>query len=345
MKALFIEDIERLNIKEIPYPKISKGGAILKVESAAICGTDLKIFKFGHKRVKFPWILGHEISGTVEEVDDPSGYYKKGDRVVLNPTVYCGECYYCKRGMYNICLNPHSYAYEVPGGFSEYMRIEEITINRRELYHLPSSLDFDLASITEPFACVINGHKDIDIEPETVVAILGVGPIGIMHSIYSKMRGAKKVFIYDINKIRAEKASTFSYIDDAFLVEREFIEALLDETLGIGPDVVIVAAPSHLAQQLAIEIVRKRGEVLFFAGLPHGEGPNPIDTNLIHYKELKVFGSSNSTGLNMEASLLFISRNRKLFESLITGRYPLEDAKHAFSSAFLPTSYKVIINP
>ncbi len=345
MKALFVKEIEHLELKDIPYPTLPQEGAMLKVKAAAICGTDLKIFRFGHKRVKFPWIIGHEISGVVEEIDDPSGYYKVGDRVVLNPTVYCGKCYYCKRGMYNICLNPDSYGYERPGGFSEYMIINEDTIFYRELYHIPNDLSFELAAIVEPFACVINGHKDVKIDPESTVLIIGGGTIGIMHAIYSKERGAKNVFIYDINRVRTEKALSFPQIDGAFSSLSTLKDTLQEKTGGIGPDVIIVAAPSPDAQNLALEMVRKRGYVVFFAGIPYGEESISVDTNLIHYKELKVFGSSNSTGLEMETSLSFIHKHKELFSSFITFRFPLLGAYDAFSSAFLPTSYKVIINP
>lgn len=346
MKALYLEDIGKLRIRDISMPVYPKGGALLRVKSVAICGTDLKIFKYGHKRVKLPWILGHEIAGIIEDVSDNT-YYKIGDRVVLNPTVYCGKCYYCKRGMYNICLNPDSYGYERPGGFVEYIGIDVDMVRRGELYHIPEGLDFDEASLAEPFACVINGHKDIHIEPDTYVLIIGAGPIGIMHAIYSRLRGAKSIFIYDINRERVNMASSFSGIIDKVFPPEEnlFYDDLKKYTYCRGPDVVIVAAPSQKAQNVALEVVRKRGEVLFFAGLPMGENLISIDTNLIHYKELKVFGSSNSTGLEMEKALSLISSSKDLFSRLITDRFPLIEGEKAFSSAFLPSSYKIIINP
>ncbi len=345
MKALYLEDIEKLKIREIPDPVLLDGGAVLKVKSAAICGTDLKIFKFGHTRVSLPWVLGHEISGILEEVEDPTGYYNSGNRVVLNPTVYCGECYYCKRGMYNICLNPDSYGYERPGGFSEYMSIGKDIIQRRELYFIPKGVTFDEAALTEPFACVINGHKDITIDPESLVIIIGTGSIGIMHSIYTWARGAKDIWIYDLNKERAKRALEFSHISYSFSDEDKLKEELEHFTNGIGADVVIVAAPSITAQNLALTLVRKRGEVLFFAGLPKGSSKGPLDTNLIHYKELKVFGTSNSTWLTMESALSFISSHKKFFSQIITSKFPIERAEEAFESAFSPSSYKVIINP
>ncbi len=345
MKALYLEDIGKLVIKEIPYPKLPKGGLILKVKSAAICGTDLKIYKHGHKRIILPWILGHEISGTIEEVDDPTGYYKRGDRVVLNPTVYCGKCYYCKRGMYNICLSPDSYGYERPGGFVEYMPVAQDVVSRKELYRIFPDMGFNEAALTEPFACVMNGHKDIHIEPGTHVLIIGGGPIGIMHAIYAKQRGADNVYLYDINEERAERAGSIFYIDRAFSKKEKLIDAIKTLTSGIGPDVVIVAAPSTDAQQTAFEVARKRGEILFFAGIARGAKLTPIDTNLIHYKELKIFGSSNSTGLYMERALSFIYRYKIFFSSLITSHFPLTSAEEAFVSALSPSSYKVVINP
>ena len=345
MKALYLEDIEKLAVKEISYPKLPKGGLILKVKSVAICGTDLKIYKHGHRRVVLPWILGHEVSGIIEETDDPTGYYKRGDRVVLNPTVYCGKCYYCKRGMYNICLSPDSYGYERPGGFVEYMPVLHDVVSRRELYRIFPDLGFDEAALTEPFACVMNGHKDIHIDPGTHVLIIGGGAIGIMHAMYAKERGADDVYLYDINEERAKRAGLIPYIDKAFSKKRELIDAIETLTSGIGPDVVIVAAPSTDAQQTALEVVRKRGEVVFFAGIAKGVNPTPIDTNLIHYKELKMFGSSNSTGLYMEKALSFIYTHKSFFSSLITARFPLTSAEEAFASAFSPSSYKVVINP
>lgn len=343
MKAAYLEEIEKLAIREIPYPQISDGDIILKVKSVAICGTDIKIFKFGHVRISLPWILGHEIAGEIVEVGKNVMNYNIGDKVVVNPTVFCGTCYYCRRGLYNICLHPSSYGYERSGGFVQYMRVHEDTVSRNELYHIPSDTSFDEAALTEPFACVINGHKDIKINPDSSVVIFGGGPIGIMHGFYARLRGAKKIILIEINAQRAKGAAKFSIFDHIFT--ENYKEYIKDITDGIGPDVGIVAAPSPDAQREVLEVVRKRGEIVYFASLPKGHENANLNTNIIHYKELKIFGSSNSVGLNMQNALSIISSERIPIKELITHRFSLTNIDNAFKKAMSPCSYKVIVNP
>lgn len=346
MKAVIFESLDNMVIKEnFPEPNLPEDGFILKIESVAICGSDVRIFHRGHTNVKPPQIIGHEVAGTVYKVGEKTTEFKEGERVVLGADVPCGKCFYCLRGHQNNCTNLISFGYQLQGGFAQFMAVPREAINARIVQKIPEHLSFDEACLTEPLACVVNGQELSKIHSGDTVAIIGAGPIGLMHAMLARAKGATKIIVSEIAEKRLEMAKKFD-IDVLIDANKEDpIEAVLRETDGLGADVVIVAAPSGDAQAQAIYMARNLGTVDFFGGLPPNTKEIPINTNRIHYKEIFIHGSHGSSPKDNALALKFIASGQVQTGRLITHILPLDEINKGLKLVETREALKVILKP
>jgi L-iditol 2-dehydrogenase len=344
MKGAILKDIEELEIKEVKVPEPKENEILIKVKSCAICGTDIKVFHHGHKHIVFPRITGHEVSGIVFKVGKNVKEYKEGDRVAVAPAIPCGKCYYCRKGQQTMCDNLKAIGYHYDGGFAEYMLVPENAVLNGCVNKIPNNLSFELASIAEPLACVINGQILSRIETGDIVLILGAGPIGILHALLAKINGAGKIILADISEERIKEAE----FTDVYLVnmsKNDIYEEIKNITDGHMADKVIVAVGSKNAQELSLKLVAKRGSINFFGGLPKESPCIQFDSNLLHYGEFFVVGTHGSTPLHNKIAIELLSSGRINAEKLITHKLPLEKIKDGFEIVENKKGLKVLIIP
>jgi L-iditol 2-dehydrogenase len=344
MKGAILKDIEELEIKEVKVPEPKENEILIKVKSCAICGTDIKVFHHGHKHIVFPRITGHEVSGIVFKVGKNVKEYKEGDRVAVAPAIPCGKCYYCRKGQQTMCDNLKAIGYHYDGGFAEYMLVPENAVLNGCVNKIPDNLSFELASIAEPLACVINGQILSRIETGDIVLILGAGPIGILHALLAKINGAGKIILADISEERIKEAE----FTDVYLVnmsKNDIYEEIKNITDGHMADKVIVAVGSKNAQELSLKLVAKRGSINFFGGLPKESPYIQFDSNLLHYGEFFVVGTHGSTPLHNKIAIELLSSGRINAEKLITHKLPLEKIKDGFEIVENKKGLKVLIIP
>ena len=346
MKAVVFESLENMVIREdFPDPELPRDGFILKVESVAICGSDVRIFHRGHINVKPPQIIGHEVAGIVYRVGEETTEFKEGERVVLGADVPCGKCYYCLRGHQNNCTRAIAFGYQLQGGFAQFMAVPRDAIDAKIVQRLPDNLSFDEACLTEPLACVVNGQNLSGIYAGDTVAIIGAGPIGLMHAMLARAKGATKIIISEISEKRLEMAKDFDIDVLIDAREKDPVEVVLRETDRLGADVVIVAAPSGSAQAQAIHMARNLGTVNFFGGLPPNTKEIPIDTNRVHYKEIFVHGSHGSSPKDNAIALKLIITGQVKVGKLITHILPLEEVNKGLKLVESGEALKVILKP
>ena len=342
MKGAILKDIEELEIKEVKVPEPKENEILIKVKSCAICGTDIKVFHHGHKHIVFPRITGHEVSGIVFKVGKNVKEYKEGDRVAVAPAIPCGKCYYCRKGQQTMCDNLKAIGYHYDGGFAEYMLVPENAVLNGCVNKIPDNLSFELASIAEPLACVINGQILSRIETGDIVLILGAGPIGILHALLAKINGAGKIILADISEERIKEAEfTGVYLID--MSKKDIYEEVKNITDGHMADRVIVAVGSKNAQEISLKLVAKRGSINFFGGLPKESPYIQFDSNLLHYGEFFVVGTHGSTPLHNKIAIELLSSGRINVERLITHKLPLERIKDGFEIVENKRGLKVII--
>jgi len=345
MRAAVLEALEKLVVKEVPTPKAAPGTLLVRVKACAVCGSDIRIFHYGNPRVKPPQIIGHEIAGVVEAVGEGVENFRVGQRVATGADVPCGVCEYCKRGLANNCQTNFALGYQFPGGFAEYVLFNETTVKYGPIHEIPPQLDFDQATLAEPLACVINGMELADFKVGETLVIIGGGPAGCLLVEYGRFAGADKIILAQRSRGRLEMARTFSADVFVSTEEENLVKRVLEETDGRGADVVFTACSSPDAQALTPYLVRNRGRINFFGGLPKGSPKVPIDTNVLHYKEAFIFGSHGCAPRHHELALRVLASGRINMKDLISAAFPLAEIREAFQFLEDRKGLKVIVHP
>ena len=346
MKAALFQGPGDLHVIDVDSPSAAPDELKIRVESCATCGTDAKIFGHGHPRLNPPQIIGHEIAGEIIEVGKDTSGYSLGDRVQIIAAVPCEECWACTAGKQGICINQTSMGYQYPGGFAEEMIVPAAVLKANGVNIIPGDLSFDEASVTEPLACALNAQRLIHVGDGDTVLVMGAGPIGCLHVRLARALGATKVMLADVNGGRLHLSADVVKPDRAIDMSSEDLAAIvLEETDGIGPSVIITAAPSGVAQEQAIAMAAPGGRVSFFGGLPKDKPLITVDSNVVHYKELILAGANGSSPAQNAEALALIASGKVPVADLITHRLPLsqvEDAIHAVTSG---EAIKVVIKP
>jgi L-iditol 2-dehydrogenase len=345
MKAAVLEDLNKLVVKEVPTPKAGPGEILIKVKACAVCGSDLRIMKSGNPRVKFPQIIGHEVSGIVEKVGEGVTKYKAGDKICLGADVPCGVCHWCTSGHGNNCPINYAIGYQFPGGFAEYMLVNKTTIDFGPVAKIPKELDFESAALAEPLACAINGLEVVNLKHGDSIVFIGTGPIGCMMIPLARHMGATKVIACDISEDRLKMAKPFDadhYIDSSRVDVVEMVKKLTD---GIGAHKVVTTCGAVEAHEQAIAMVRNRGWVNLFGGLGKNVRNLSVPSNLIHYKECVVTGSHGCVPRQHRIALDFITAGYIPAEKIITGRFTLDEIHKAFKYSEQRKGIKAVVLP
>ena len=344
MKAAIFEGPGKMGVKEVSAPSCGKGEVLVKVKACAICGTDIRIYRYGQKNVKPPHIIGHEIAGTVEEIGEGVDGISVGDPVILVTSVGCGECKFCRKGWHNLCSAGVAIGYYYQGGFAQYMTVPEPAVRQGNIIPLPEELSFVEASIVEPLSCCVNGQEYLGIDSEDVVVIFGCGPIGSMHAELARARNAEKIIMVDVDEKRLKMGEMFSPDVIINSSEKDPVEEILSITDG-GADVIIVACGVNSVQEQAIQVSNKKGRVSFFAGLPKDRPTITLDSNSVHYREISIFGAFASYKRHYEEALELVVNGKVDAGKIVTHTFPLEGIADAIKAASGGEGLKVVVEP
>ena len=346
MKAALYSGPQDLKIIDVPTPVAGDNEILIRVHSCATCGTDAKIFNHGHPRLKPPQIIGHEIAGEIVTVGASVDGYSVGDRVQVIAAIPCGTCWLCTSRRVTICGNQLSMGYQFPGGFAEYMVIPHEVIRVNGVNKIPANISYDEAAVTEPLACVLNAQRILDVKKGDTVLVMGAGPIGCLHVRVARALGADKVFLADINGGRLKKSADVVKPDAAFdMSQVKLEEAILSVTDGHGPSIIITAAPAAKAQEQAISMVAPGGKVSFFGGLPKDAPFIQCDANIVHYKEVTLYGANGSSPQQNLDALNLIASGKVQVADLITHKVALDNVQDAIDAVLSGDAIKVVVNP
>jgi L-iditol 2-dehydrogenase len=270
---------------------------------------------------------------------------KKGDRIALGADVPCGTCYWCTNGMGTNCAINYAVGYQFPGGFQQYMVLNETILKFGPVSPIPDDLGYDQAALAEPLACAINGLELAQFGLGKSLCIIGLGPIGCMMLELSKVLGASRVFAAQRSTARLQIARQFR--EDARFIstgEEDLVETVMRETNGEGVDLAITTAGTVRAQEDAIAMVRHRGYVNLFGGLKN-QPRLCIDSNLIHYKECFVMGSHGSLPRHHSKAVQLIVRGDVQATRYLSKVFPLKEIERAFEYHESRRGLKVVVDP
>lgn len=309
----------------------------IRIRASLICGSDLHIFKDRHPAVSLPVTIGHEFTGIVTKTGEAVTRFRKGDRVVVEPVLACGECDACRRGEYGYCENISFTYREGDGALAKYFTGKE-----ERVYHLPENISFEKGALAEPLAVAVHAVKRAGVRLGECVVIAGAGAIGIMIAAVCKKLGAKTVVISDYSVPRLRMAQELGADIIVNAASEDLIERVMELTNGRGAEKAFecVGKESTFSQLLSCA---KMNGLITDVGIFERPQIN-IDASSLVKRELRIQGAQgycwdfdNSIQLLEELPL----------EKLITHRFPLEQVQKAIVTASDPESgaIKVCVIP
>jgi L-iditol 2-dehydrogenase len=347
MKAAVYHGPNDIRVEDVPEPSPNAREMVIKIQSASICGTDLRIYHGKHRM--YPEgtqrIPGHEVVGHISDIGSEVEGFSVGQKVFIAPNMGCGHCEQCVNGNNNLCKNYDALGVTINGGFSEYMLVPEQAILQGNIIPINEEVDPAVAALLEPFACVLRGQNALHIQPGEIVLIIGAGPIGVMHTKLAKVRGAGLVIVSEPVAFRAKqvkKAGADHVIDPMTQNLQAEISRL---TQNHGADVIIVAAPVHAAQESTLDLAAIGGRINFFGGLPKDKPTIQFNSNLVHYKELTVTGTTACSTADCWQASALINHGLIDLSDLVSERFPIEQTLKAFEAAENRESLKIVIEP
>ena len=346
MKAAFLVGARTFEVREVPDPTLPDDGLVLQVEACGICGSDLRRWKEGLAPGVEGIVPGHEVAGVVLQVGPGVTGYAPGDRLAVAPDIHCGRCYYCLRGMYNLCDELHFLGVTpgYPGGFAAKMALSGQVLTHGIVHRMPDGLSFVEGSLAEPCSSVLAAHQKAGTSLDDTVVVIGSGPIGCLHVAIAQARGAR-VVVAEVSGQRREMACRFQ--PDAIVdpLHEDLGARVRQLTGGLGADIAICANPVAATQTQAVEIVRKGGRVVLFGGLPKAQPMTSLDANRIHYGEIEVVGAFSYHPTMHALALDVLKRKLVPAELLVTHTFGLEQIDEAFQTAASGEGLKVVVIP
>lgn len=321
MRAAVLYGREDVRVEDVDVPKLERGDVLLRTRVALTCGTDAKVFRRGYhaRMIVPPAVFGHEMAGVVEEVGPGGEGPAPGTPVVAANSAPCGECYYCRHEMPNLCDDLLFWN----GAYAEFARIPARVV-RNNLLKLPPGLAFREAAMMEPLACVVRGIEEAWIGRGQSVAVIGTGPIGLMFVAVSRLRGAH-VTAVGRRPERLEKALEMGAEGVVNSTEGDLAEALRRRSPERrGFDVVVEAVGLPVTSEAAVRAVRKGGVVNLFGGCP-ADTRIGIDSQLLHYQELTIKSTFHHTPESVRKAFRLIADGHVDPNAFITAEAPLED--------------------
>ena len=329
MKAAVVKGNSEIDFKDFDKPLLSSNDILVKMQACGICGSDVeKVFgNYGQPSMR----LGHEPAGIILEVGNNVKDFKIGDRVFTHHHVACysPECHECSHGNETMCQQYYKSNLN-PCGLADSYVVPEWNVIHGGVLKLPDSVSFEEAALIEPLACCVRAWSKFKHKKNDTIAILGVGPTGMMHVLLAKSFGFSKIFCMDLNDFRLNFVKKFAVTtirsDNPDLVEK------INSDTTVGVDVAIVATSNLSALHDAIQLVRKGGTVVMF-GVPSKGDTIEIDMSVVYSKEISLVTTYAASDTDTKKALDLISSGQVDVKDLITHKYSLDESQKAFEHA------------
>jgi alcohol dehydrogenase/L-iditol 2-dehydrogenase len=331
-----------VELRELPVPEIGEEEVLLQVGAVSVCGSDVHQYHGSQSwPVAVPVVLGHEFGGAVAKVGKRVKTFKEGDRVVSETASYiCGQCMMCRTGAYNLCPQRKGFGYGINGAMAGFVRVPE-----RTLHHIPDSLPFEKAALTEPccvgYNCVIEKSK---VKPGDTVVVLGPGPIGLLCAEMARLAGAGNLIVagmaQDASRLQAAKELGVTHAINLQEINlKDFVYGLGD---GLGAHLVVDAAGASAALKTALDIVRPGGQITKV-----GWGPQPLGFSLdpLVQKAVTLQGSFSHTFQNWEMVVSMLASGQINLKPIISRVAGLQEWQDCFDGMSDGSYVKAVLQP
>lgn len=319
MKAAKLVEVGKIVVEQVEKPKICTDQEVLiKVKAVGLCGTDLHVFKEGRNDVALPRIMGHELSGVVEEIGSNVINVKVGDHVILDPVISCGTCKICLRGHGNVCADVKCFGVQCDGGFQEY-----IAVDSSKVFAYNENVPFEIAALGEPFSIASNILSRTNAKSGEKVLVIGAGTIGLGIVQAAKGLGAE-VLVSDVFDSKLEYAKQFG-ADAIVNTKTESLEDALNSFAPEGVDIIIDAVGNSALIKMAVELAPPLTRIAVI-----GFDARSADIPIVHItkKELTLVGSRMNC--NQFPTVVEWLNAGVITDKMITKKFEFDDIQSAF---------------
>ncbi len=320
MKAFMIFEPNKADLVDIEKPTLEYNEVLVKVAACGFCGTDIHTYK-GEHPTEYPLVPGHEFSGVIEKVGKNITQFVKGDKVVVDPNIFCEKCFFCKQNKQIHCENISVIGSTRFGAFAEY-----VTAPEQCVFKVPDGSDLVAMSMAEPLACVINAHNKVTIPVGGEVLIFGAGTIGLLHLMIAKIRGAVSVTIVDIKQGQLDTAKKLGA--NHVLLSGENLGTELKKIAPYGFDVIIEATGVPAVAEQGIPMLANMGAFVTFGAYPLNSSIR-VDPQQIYFRDLKIIGSY-ALQKTMQQSIAMIREKKIDLQQLIGRCISLDEMPEVF---------------
>ncbi len=328
----------KIDLREIVEQEPSYGEVLVKIKAALTCGTDLKAFKRGHPVIPMPGVFGHEFSGIVARVGRGVRKFKEGDEIMAVHSAPCLECRYCRKRRYNLCANIMKT--KVLGAFAEYILLPSHIV-KQNVFLKPKKLSFEEAAFLEPLSCVVHGIESIRVKEKDNTLVIGAGPIGLLHLLLLKKKGAR-VTVMDKHGKKLRMAKDLG-ADYTVMATREN-HNLKNVKDFLGFDHVFECTGIPEVWEDSVNYVSKGGTVILFGGCKSGTKIT-YDAGRLHYDEITIKGTFHFSPSDVKKAYGLLCEGRIAVSRLVSGRYPLRQTQKAFDRLSKGIGIKYAIIP
>ncbi len=328
MQAAVLYGKEDVRLEAVPVPIVAHGELLVRVRTALTCGTDIKVYQRGYhaRMIQPPALFGHELAGDVVALGAGVSAFQMGDRVVAANSAPCDECFFCRHNQPNLCED----LLFNNGAYAEFIRLPERIVSKNT-YRIPHGVAYADAALIEPLACALRGLDESYLQPGDTVAVMGLGPIGLMFVRLAKWVYGARVIAIARRIEQVDRALTLG-ADEGILTSKNVdlkgdsavISELKARTGGRGADVVIEAIGRPESWELATSLVRKGGLINFFGGCPTGTKVG-LDTTLLHYGEITCKASFHHTPAHIRRSLELVAEGKINAADFVNHEQPLSE--------------------
>jgi 2-desacetyl-2-hydroxyethyl bacteriochlorophyllide A dehydrogenase len=308
---------------ERAVPVAAEGEVLVKIAATAVCHTDLDIYTGGPKNLRYPIVLGHESTGTIEALSTPAPGLSPGQNVLINPVITCGRCDCCLRGHQHLCRNAGLFGREIEGSLGEYVKIDS-----RYLYPLPDAMRLDDATLIETLATVRHAQVRANLQAAESVVVLGQGATGLLHTQLAALTGCKPVIAVSRSRWKLDRATAMGAHDAVAANVEDAVAEILRLTGGVGADVVIDTAGGATTLKAGIDMLRPGGRFCSFS-LSH-DPVSGLSAFPLYFKEVSIIGSRALTADDIRASIDLVAAGKIDVRGFVSSTFPLAQAPEAF---------------
>jgi L-iditol 2-dehydrogenase len=336
--ATILVEPGRTELVSVARPAPDRGEVLVKIRAALTCGTDLKAFKRGHPVIPMPGVFGHEFSGVVAETGKGVKKFREGDEIMSVHSAPCQECGYCKKHLFNLCEQiMHT---KILGAFAEYILLPPHIV-RQNSFLKPKNLSFEEAAFLEPLSCVVHGMASLDIRKGDHALVIGAGPIGLLHLLLLKEKGA----VVSIADKHNSKLKTARNLGADVVINPEIIGTSFKTTANdLGFDYVFECTGIPEVWEASVDYLRRGGTAVLFGGCQSGTRVT-YDAGRIHYDEITLKGVFHYTPADVRKAYTLLRKRSIDVRPLISGSYPLKHTQKAFEKLSKGKGIKYAIIP